>query len=167
MKDPPPHSHPRSQKELTHAYTDLTTVERWAAHTHTEPTTNPSPATNQPHYTITTETTDGMHHITAITAHPAHLATEQTSKAGWAEQVAVVPVTDTTPRSSPALSPTEPAPPATGALEPADLSVLRSLVRSLLDLAGHEHGPAHTDIVLTPAGPHVLQCRLEPPHIPR
>ncbi|MBC3839761.1 hypothetical protein GXW82_04520 [Streptacidiphilus sp. 4-A2] len=45
----------------------------------------------------------------------------------------------------------------------ADQAVLRSLVRSLLDLAGHERGAARTEVVLTAAGPRVLECRLEDP----
>ncbi|WP_438319599.1 hypothetical protein ACSHWO_36575 (plasmid) [Streptomyces sp. HUAS TT3] len=46
--------------------------------------------------------------------------------------------------------------------EPAegDRAVLRSSVRALLDMAGHESGPAHTVVALTPQGPRVLSCRL-------
>lgn len=43
----------------------------------------------------------------------------------------------------------------------ADEAVLRSLVRSLLDLVGHERGPARTEVVLTASGPRVLECRLD------
>jgi len=42
----------------------------------------------------------------------------------------------------------------------ADAAVLRSLVRSLLDLAGHEDGRARTQVVLTAFGPRVAGCRL-------
>ncbi len=46
-----------------------------------------------------------------------------------------------------------------GTVEGTDEAVLRSLVRSLLDLVGHESGPARTTVVLTSAGPRVLECR--------
>ncbi|GGU87899.1 hypothetical protein GCM10010260_21860 [Streptomyces filipinensis] len=42
----------------------------------------------------------------------------------------------------------------------AERAAMRSLVRSLLDLAGHESGPARTQVVLTPAGPRVVACSL-------
>ncbi|MFF9767201.1 hypothetical protein ACIGXF_09080 [Streptomyces sp. NPDC053086] len=42
----------------------------------------------------------------------------------------------------------------------AERAAMRSLVRSLLDLAGHESGPARTQVVLTPAGPRVVTCSL-------
>ncbi|WP_405939256.1 hypothetical protein OG338_23880 [Streptomyces sp. NBC_00726] len=49
------------------------------------------------------------------------------------------------------------APPPDGEAERA---AMRSLVRSLLDLAGHESGPARTQVVLTTAGPKVVACSL-------
>lgn len=49
------------------------------------------------------------------------------------------------------------APPPSDETERA---AMRSLVRSLLDLAGHESGPARTQVVLTPAGPRVVACSL-------
>ncbi|MFY4717176.1 hypothetical protein [Streptomyces sp. LaBMicrA B280] len=42
----------------------------------------------------------------------------------------------------------------------ADRVVLHSSVRALLDMAEHESGPAHTEVVLTRRGPRVLSCRL-------
>ncbi|MBL1109809.1 hypothetical protein JK361_35455 [Streptomyces sp. 5-8] len=42
----------------------------------------------------------------------------------------------------------------------AERAAMRSLVRSLLDLAGHESGPARTQVVLTPAGLRVVACSL-------
>ncbi|TXJ86569.1 hypothetical protein E2C11_00900 [Streptomyces lavendulae] len=42
----------------------------------------------------------------------------------------------------------------------ADRAVLHSSVRALLDMAEHESGPAHTEVVLTARGPRVLSCRL-------
>lgn len=42
----------------------------------------------------------------------------------------------------------------------AERAAMRSLVRSLLDLAGHESGPARTQVVLTPVGPRVVACSL-------
>ncbi|MEV5648104.1 hypothetical protein AB0L57_07630 [Nocardia sp. NPDC052254] len=36
--------------------------------------------------------------------------------------------------------------------------VLRSAVRSLLDLAGHRAGPARTEVVLTGLDPRILRC---------
>ena len=35
---------------------------------------------------------------------------------------------------------------------------VRSLVRALLDLLGHEHGPARVEIAVTPSGPRILDC---------
>ncbi|MFD0021702.1 hypothetical protein [Streptomyces sp. NPDC058382] len=46
-------------------------------------------------------------------------------------------------------------------LDETERAVLRSLVRSLLDLAGHESGTARTRVVLTPAGPRVTACQLD------
>ncbi|MCX4398105.1 hypothetical protein OHU11_36480 [Streptomyces sp. NBC_00257] len=55
-------------------------------------------------------------------------------------------------------------PPGDGAgpavLDESERAVLRSLVRSLLDLAGHESGTARTRVVLTPLGPRVAGCQL-------
>ncbi|WP_327430545.1 MULTISPECIES: hypothetical protein [unclassified Streptomyces] len=45
-------------------------------------------------------------------------------------------------------------------LDDASRAALRSLVRSLLDLAGHESGPARTHVVLAPGGPRVVACLL-------
>ncbi|MFG2675175.1 hypothetical protein [Streptomyces sp. NBC_00304] len=47
-------------------------------------------------------------------------------------------------------------------LDETERAVLRSLVRSLLDLAGHESGTARTRVVLTPVGLRVAACQLEP-----
>ncbi|MEV6731328.1 hypothetical protein [Streptomyces sp. NPDC051364] len=62
-------------------------------------------------------------------------------------------VTGITPRrqggSDPAREPAE-----------AERAVLRSSVRALLDMAGHESGPARTVVALTPQGACVLSCRL-------
>ncbi len=58
---------------------------------------------------------------------------------------------------------TAPPVPGGGAAPPpgeAQAAVLRSLVRSLLDLAGHGSGRASTTVALGPGGPHVLACRL-------
>lgn len=41
-----------------------------------------------------------------------------------------------------------------------DAAVLRSLVRSLLDLAGYEDGPARAQVVLTAFGPRIVECCL-------
>jgi len=46
------------------------------------------------------------------------------------------------------------------ALDESARAAVRSLVRSLLDLAGHESGPARTQVVLTAAGPRVVGCSL-------
>lgn len=47
------------------------------------------------------------------------------------------------------------------ALDESARAAVRSLVRSLLDLAGHESGPARTQVVLTTAGPRVVGCSLD------
>lgn len=39
-----------------------------------------------------------------------------------------------------------------------DAAAVRSSVRALLDLLGHKHGSAHTEVVLTPSGPRILDC---------
>lgn len=41
-----------------------------------------------------------------------------------------------------------------------DRVLLRSVVRALLDLAGHDEGTAHTRVVLTPRGPQITSCRV-------
>ncbi|MFI1704792.1 hypothetical protein [Streptomyces griseoruber] len=51
-----------------------------------------------------------------------------------------------------------------GLLHPAPLAgdtaaTLRSVVTSLLDLAGYQYGPAHTLVLLTPRGPATIGCR--------
>jgi len=40
-------------------------------------------------------------------------------------------------------------------------TVLRSAVRALLDLTGHETGRARTEVLLTGRGPQVLSCSLD------
>lgn len=52
--------------------------------------------------------------------------------------------------------------PCRGAVPPSETerSVLRSVVRALLDLAGHESGPARTEVVLTAHGPRVVAYQL-------
>lgn len=45
-------------------------------------------------------------------------------------------------------------------LTEAELADARSAVRALLDLTGHQTGPATTDVVLTASGPHVIACWL-------
>ena len=44
------------------------------------------------------------------------------------------------------------------ALSQADVALIRSTVMALLDLAGHESGPARTCVVMTPDGPRVRRC---------
>ncbi|WP_446039167.1 hypothetical protein [Streptomyces sp. SID1121] len=53
----------------------------------------------------------------------------------------------------------------TAGLDETERAVLRSLVRALLDLAGHESGPARTHVVLTPGGPRVAACQLGPHYL--
>ncbi|WP_050372513.1 hypothetical protein [Streptomyces acidiscabies] len=55
----------------------------------------------------------------------------------------------THPRDAP---PTEP-----------EQATLRSAVMALLDLAGHESGPARTTVVLGARGPHIVGCELHGP----
>jgi hypothetical protein len=49
---------------------------------------------------------------------------------------------------------------AVAALSETERSILRSVVRALLDLAGHECGPARTEVVLTAHGPRIVGYRL-------
>ncbi|MEU2829536.1 ATP-grasp domain-containing protein [Streptomyces lavendulae] len=53
-------------------------------------------------------------------------------------------------------------------LDPADAQAIRSTVTALLDLSGFAFGPAHTEVILTPAGPRVVesQARLGGDRIP-
>ncbi|MFF4270359.1 hypothetical protein [Streptomyces sp. NPDC001536] len=43
----------------------------------------------------------------------------------------------------------------------AELAVLRSVVRAVLDLVEHECGAARTEVALTPRGPRVVDLRLD------
>lgn len=45
----------------------------------------------------------------------------------------------------------------------ARLAAVRSAVRALLDLAGHQEGPARTEVALTEDGPRIVACRLGEP----
>lgn len=49
--------------------------------------------------------------------------------------------------------------PAAGQDE-AQFAAVRSVVRALLDLAGHQEGPVCTEVELTARGPRILACRL-------
>ncbi|WP_449482654.1 ATP-grasp domain-containing protein [Streptomyces avidinii] len=40
-----------------------------------------------------------------------------------------------------------------------EAGAIRATVAALLDLAGHESGPAHTEVVLTRTGPRIRECR--------
>ncbi|MFI9271504.1 hypothetical protein ACIGXM_12425 [Kitasatospora sp. NPDC052896] len=42
----------------------------------------------------------------------------------------------------------------------AQVVAARSVVRALLDLAGHQEGPATTEVALTARGPRIVACRL-------
>lgn len=49
------------------------------------------------------------------------------------------------------------------------LAAVRSVVRALLDLAGHQEGSACTEVALTADGPRIVACRLggsAGPHTP-
>ncbi|MFI5666900.1 ATP-grasp domain-containing protein [Streptomyces sp. NPDC051704] len=46
---------------------------------------------------------------------------------------------------------------------PADTAAsVRALVRGVLDLAGHRDGPSHTELVLTPYGPRLIEAHAHP-----
>jgi len=47
---------------------------------------------------------------------------------------------------------------ATGELTEEETADVRSLVRALLDLLGHEYGRARIEIVVTQSGPRILDC---------
>jgi hypothetical protein len=55
--------------------------------------------------------------------------------------------------------PTEDHPQATPATE-AECAVLRSVVRAVLDLVGHETGSARTQVALTARGPRIARLQL-------
>ncbi|MEU8776662.1 ATP-grasp domain-containing protein [Streptomyces sp. NPDC048606] len=48
------------------------------------------------------------------------------------------------------------------ALDPAEAEAVRALVRAVLDLAGHRDGPSHTEVVLTPRGPRLIEAHARP-----
>lgn len=102
----------------------------------------------------------------------AHALQDLSSVERWAERVAAdreaPPFVDRAPLEGPEFSvDTEtvdgmhsvariaPAP-----SDESEQAAMRSLVRSLLDLVGHESGPARTQVVLTPSGPRVVACSL-------
>ncbi|AWZ05909.1 MULTISPECIES: ATP-grasp domain-containing protein [unclassified Streptomyces] len=93
-----------------------------------------------PEFSVETLTVDGMHEVVGITA-------KQTSGAPRFIETGHV----------------HPAP-----LSPVDEGAIRSTVTALLDLAGYEFGPAHTEVILTPAGPRIVesQARLGGDRIP-
>ncbi|MDX2389640.1 ATP-grasp domain-containing protein [Streptomyces sp. DK15] len=48
------------------------------------------------------------------------------------------------------------------ALDPATAGAVRNLVRGVLDLTGHHDGPSHTEVVLTPRGPRLVEAHARP-----
>ncbi|MEU6892421.1 ATP-grasp domain-containing protein [Streptomyces sp. NPDC046557] len=93
-----------------------------------------------PEFSVETLTVGGRHEIVGITA-------KQTSgPPGFVETGHV-----------------HPAP-----LPAVDAAAIRSTVTALLDLAGYAFGPAHTEVILTPAGPRIVesQARLGGDKIP-
>lgn len=129
--------------ELSHALHDLSTVERWAERANGDDPARPDVAQEQeppqgPEFSVETETVNGMHSVSRIAAHPADGA----AVTGDGESIATGGEA------------------ATVALDESARAAVRSLVRSLLDLAGHESGPARTQVVMTAAGPRVVGCSL-------
>ncbi|MFE2341152.1 ATP-grasp domain-containing protein [Streptomyces sp. NPDC059431] len=93
-----------------------------------------------PEFSVETLTVDGVHHVVGVTA-------KQTDgPPGFVETGHVHPA----PLSSP------------------DESAIRTVVTGLLELAGHRFGPAHTEVILTAAGPRIVesQARLGGDRIP-
>ncbi|MFF5705157.1 ATP-grasp domain-containing protein [Streptomyces sp. NPDC012794] len=93
-----------------------------------------------PEYSVETLTVGGTHHVVGITA-------KQTSgPPGFVETGHI-----------------HPAP-----LDAADAEAVRDTVTALLDLTGYAFGPAHTEVILTPAGPRIVesQARLGGDRIP-
>ncbi|WP_405977156.1 ATP-grasp domain-containing protein [Streptomyces sp. NBC_00158] len=93
-----------------------------------------------PEFSVETLTAGGTHHVVGITAK------QTTGAPGFVETGHV-----------------HPAP-----LDPADAAAIRDTVTALLDLAGYAFGPAHTEVILTPAGPRIVesQARLGGDRIP-
>ncbi|MBT2480918.1 ATP-grasp domain-containing protein [Streptomyces sp. ISL-94] len=48
------------------------------------------------------------------------------------------------------------------ALDPGTAQAVRALVRGVLDLAGHHDGPSHTEVILTPHGPRLVEAHARP-----
>ncbi|MFF9347186.1 ATP-grasp domain-containing protein [Streptomyces sp. NPDC014734] len=93
-----------------------------------------------PEYSVETLSAGGVHHVIGITA-------KETGGAPYFVESGHV----------------FPAP-----LPEADAAALRDLAVSVLDLAGYRFGPAHTEVILTPDGPRVVesQARLGGDRIP-
>ncbi|EFL19176.1 ATP-grasp domain-containing protein [Streptomyces sp. C] len=93
-----------------------------------------------PEFSVETLTAGGTHHVVGITAK------QTTGAPGFVETGHI-----------------HPAP-----LDPADAAAIRDTVTALLDLTGYAFGPAHTEVILTPAGPRVVesQARLGGDRIP-
>ncbi|MFD7626666.1 hypothetical protein ACFV7Q_11640 [Streptomyces sp. NPDC059851] len=121
---------PPTADRLSRTLQDLTAVERWAEHIGTER----PPDSGSGH-----RAWDGIEFgVDTMTRTGMHHVTRITAR-----------LRSGTGTTGPAPEPAE-----------ADRAVLRSAVRALLDMAGHESGPAHTVVALTPQGPRVLSCRL-------
>lgn len=48
------------------------------------------------------------------------------------------------------------------ALDPGTAEAVRALVRGVLGLAGHRDGPSHTEVILTPHGPRLVEAHARP-----
>ncbi|MGW6685614.1 ATP-grasp domain-containing protein [Streptomyces sp. NPDC054961] len=136
-----------------------------------------------PEFSVETLTVDGMHLVAGITAKEAlgdpygatcatcapagpAGATGTSGTAGAAEPDA--PIEPTATAGSAGSTGTTHHAGMTGTTEPAagpaplgevEEGAIRATVAALLDLAGHEFGPAHTEVVLTRTGPRIRECR--------
>nr|WSX51294.1 phosphoribosylglycinamide synthetase [Streptomyces sp. NBC_00974] len=124
-----------------------------------------------PEFSVETLTVDGMHLVAGITAKEAPggpygatcSACEPTGTTGTTGSTgSAVPIepagttgtTGTTGITATTESAAGPAP-----LGEVEEGAIRATVAALLDLAGHEFGPAHTEVVLTRTGPRIRECR--------
>ncbi|MET9464422.1 phosphoribosylglycinamide synthetase [Streptomyces sp. NPDC006544] len=126
-----------------------------------------------PEFSVETLTVDGMHLVAGITAkealggpYGATCSTCAPTEGGTAGTAGTAGTGGTTGPAVP-IEPTGitgttvttesvagPAP-----LGEVEEGAIRATVAALLDLAGHEFGPAHTEVVLTRTGPRIRECR--------
>ncbi|WP_308346559.1 phosphoribosylglycinamide synthetase [Streptomyces sp. ISL-66] len=128
-----------------------------------------------PEFSVETLTVDGMHLVAGITAKGAGAPTGPAGTVGPAEPTApaapaeptgttgatgiTAPTGTTGTTGTTAPTGTTGPVPGPAPLGEVEEGAIRATVAALLDLAGYEFGPAHTEVVLTRTGPRIRECR--------